>query len=925
MQRLNPVTQIALENAAALAVSEHVPDIQVAHFLFSLLAHPNSDMTHLLTHFGCSKSLLQQSCKSHLAQHLKDNAQHSPRDNDQHQNSCPVFSTMLVEWLQEAWSVSSLDLSETHIRSGALLLTLINNPLRYGQQGYAALLTPINPDTLKQHFTELTAQSAETNMMTLDQTSISTLDQTSTARLGQTKVDQTTTTNKIKILAPIQPRKAGSALSQFTTDFTGKARQGEIDPVFCRDQAIRNMIDILARRRKNNPIVVGEPGVGKTAVVEGLALKIIKGDVPDCLKAVELYGLDMGLLQAGASVKGEFEKRLNTVLEEVKKSPIPIILFIDEAHTLVGGGNQAGSSDAANLLKPALARGDIKAIAATTWSEYKQYFEKDPALARRFQLVKLDAPSAEQTALILRGLRPAYEKSHNVYIRDDAIIAAATQSDRYISGRQLPDKAIDVLDTACARVNISLNAVPASIETLQQDIATLTRELEALKRDKQQQTGDKHTLTTIPELQARMDKARQDQTVLQRQWKEEQALIAQMIALRTHLQSLTLPISTPVKAKVEKENLPHCHQLTEAETHQAIQSCHTQLTRVQGAHPLVHFEVGPAEINHVISDWTGIPMGKMQQAERQRTLHLPSALNARIKGQPFAIQALTETLQAAQVGLTNPDAPTGVFLLVGPSGVGKTETAHAIAEHMFGGERFMTTINMSEFQERHTVSRLIGSPPGYIGYGEGGMLTEAIRQRPYSVVLLDEIEKADPEVLNLFYQVFDKGTLSDSEGREIDFKNTLIIMTSNLAAPEIESLIQHTKNIDGHAIAETIRPTLNNYFKPALLARMHVLPFLPLNDHAMSDIIIHKLNTLSERLNKHHKLALNYNHDVVKFILSHCRLTETGARNIDAVINRQLLPQLSTQLLANDKNEHQAHTQIIIAMNDQGTIDYAIS
>ena len=913
MQRLNPVTQVALENAAVQAVSEHAPEIQIEHFLFNLLAHPNNDMTLLLAHFGCSKSLLQQNIQPHLARHLKHNDQHNLQHSIQHQaGSRPVFSTMLVEWLQETWLASSFDLSETHIRSGALLLTLISNPLRYGQQGYAPLLSPINPDILKQDFSELTAQSTETNVTTSERIKTATLEPTKTATLEQTQALELGQTNTAT-LALIPPREAGSALNKFTTDFTGKARQGEIDPVFCRDQVIRTMIDILARRRKSNPIVVGEPGVGKTAVVEGLALKIIKGDVPDCLKAVELYGLDMGLLQAGASVKGEFEKRLNTVLEEVKNSPIPIILFIDEAHTLVGGGNQAGSSDAANLLKPALARGDIKTIAATTWSEYKQYFEKDPALVRRFQLVKLDAPSAEQTTLILRGLRPAYEKSHHVYIRDDAITAAATLSDRYISGRQLPDKAIDVLDTACARVNISLNAVPASIETLQLEIATLTRELEALKRDKRQQTGDRHAFVIIPELQARINKARQEQTVLQEQWKKEQALINEMIALRVHLQSLTSQASTSVKEKREEE------------TRQAIQSCHAQLTRVHGSNPLVHFEVGPAEINHVISDWTGIPMGKMQKDDRQMTLNLQSALSASIKGQPFAIQALTDSLQAAQVGLTNPNAPTGVFLLVGPSGVGKTETARTIAEHMFGGERFMTTINMSEFQERHTVSRLIGSPPGYIGYGEGGMLTEAIRQRPYSVVLLDEIEKADPEVLNLFYQVFDKGTLSDSEGRVVDFKNTLIIMTSNLATSEIESLTQQTNSIDYNAIAEAIRPTLNAHFKPALLARMNVLPFLPLSDHAMSDIIIHKLTTLSERLNQHHKFTLNYNNDIVKFILSHCRLAETGARNIDAVINRQLLPQLSTQLLANDRNEHQAHTQIIIAMNDQGTIDYAIS
>lgn len=879
IQRLHPLTKTALEDAASLAVSERSAEVQIEHFLLSLLERPNNDIDQLLAHFDCSENLLRQAIKSSL------------ESNHQNHGGKPVFSSMLIEWLQEAWLVSSLDLSENRIRSGALLLTLISNPLRYGQHGYSSLLETINPDTLKRNFAELTSRSIESQIATSEQTHV---------------------------------REDGSALNKFTTDFTGKARKGEIDPVFCRDQEIRQIIDILARRRKNNPIAVGEPGVGKTAVVEGLALKIVQGEVPDCLKGVELYGLDMGLLQAGASVKGEFEKRLNAVLDEVKNSPTPIILFIDEAHTLVGGGNQAGGSDAANLLKPALARGEVKTIAATTWSEYKKYFEKDPALARRFQLVKLDEPSIEQAALIIRGLRPAYESSHNVYVRDDAITAAATLSDRYISGRQLPDKAIDVLDTACARVNISLNAIPAPIETLQQEIAALERELEALERDKLQQTGDKYSLAVIPELRKRMEEALQEQAVLQNQWKKEQASIYEMIELRTHLHSLTLENNVDSTNDIDnEENKPRCYDFSEEETRQAIHSCNEQLDNIRGKHPLVHFEVGPDEISQVISDWTGIPMGKMLQDESQTTLNLESALTENIKGQSFAIKALTEGLQTAKVGLVNPDAPTGVFLLVGPSGVGKTETARAIADQMFGGERFMTTINMSEFQEKHTVSRLIGSPPGYVGYGEGGMLTEAVRQRPYSVVLLDEVEKADPEVLNLFYQVFDKGTLNDGEGRTIDFKNTLIIMTSNLATHEIESLVQQSRDIDAHIVAEAIRPTLNTHFKPALLARMNVLPFLPLNDEAMTDIIVHKLNNVSKRLKKHHKLTLSYDKKLVSFILSNCRLSETGARNIDAVINRQLLPQLSTQLLTHDRDE--AHSNIVISIDEQGTLGYVFS
>ncbi|CAH1599118.1 AAA+ ATPase ClpV1 [Vibrio jasicida] len=885
IQRLHPIAKVALEDAAALAVSEKATEVQIEHYLLSLLERPNSDFDVLLSHFDCSENLLRQSIRSTLDTNAKGNG------------SKPVFSALLIEWLQESWLVSSLDLSETQIRSGALLLTLVSNPLRYGQHGYASILEAVNPDSLKRNFAELTSHSIEAQVATSEKT---------------------------------QAREDGSALSKFTTDFTGKARKGEIDPVFCRDQEIRQIVDILARRRKNNPIAVGEPGVGKTAVVEGLALKIVQGDVPDNLKGVELYGLDMGLLQAGASVKGEFEKRLNAVLDEVKNSPTPIILFIDEAHTLVGGGNQAGGSDAANLLKPALARGEVKTIAATTWSEYKKYFEKDPALARRFQLVKLDEPSPEQAALIIRGLRPAYEKSHNVYVRDDAITAAAALSARYISGRQLPDKAIDVLDTACARVNISLNAIPASVETLQQELAAQQRELEALERDALQQTGDKHSLANIPDLKLAMETTKEELAEQEAQWHKEKEQIQEMIALRSRLHELVFGETNEEELVADEESEQEHEQdaspyaeMDEEAVRIAISACQEQLDAIRNGNPLVHFEVGPDEVSHVISDWTGIPMGKMLQDEAETTLKLKESLTQSIKGQEYAIDALSEGIQTAKAGLGNPDAPTGVFLLVGPSGVGKTETARAIADQMFGGERFMTTINMSEFQEKHTVSRLIGSPPGYVGYGEGGMLTEAVRQRPYSVVLLDEVEKADPEVLNLFYQVFDKGTLNDGEGRTIDFKNTLIIMTSNLATHEIESLVHQSKDIDANIIAEAIRPTLNQHFKPALLARMSVLPFVPLSDEAMTEIIHYKLNKVSQRLQSHHKLSLSYEESLVEFVLGNCRLAETGARNIDAVINRQLLPQLSTQLLVHDKDD--SHTQIEVSVDEQGTLTYAFS
>lgn len=588
IQRLHPIAKVALEDAAALAVSEKANEVQIEHYLLSLLERPNSDFDVLLSHFDCSENLLRQSVRSTLDTNAKGNG------------SKPVFSALLIEWLQESWLVSSLDLSETQIRSGALLLTLVSNPLRYGQHGYASILEAVNPDSLKRNFAELTSHSIEAQVATSEKT---------------------------------QAREDGSALSKFTTDFTGKARKGEIDPVFCRDQEIRQIVDILARRRKNNPIAVGEPGVGKTAVVEGLALKIVQGDVPDNLKGVELYGLDMGLLQAGASVKGEFEKRLNAVLDEVKNSPTPIILFIDEAHTLVGGGNQAGGSDAANLLKPALARGEVKTIAATTWSEYKKYFEKDPALARRFQLVKLNEPSPEQAALIIRGLRPAYEKSHNVYVRDDAITAAAALSARYISGRQLPDKAIDVLDTACARVNISLNAIPASVETLQQELAAQQRELEALERDALQQTGDKHSLANIPDLKLAMETTKEELAEQEAQWHKEKEQIQEMIALRSRLHELVFGETNEEELVAEEDSEQEQEQdvspyaeMDEQAVRIAISACQEQLDAIRNGNPLVHFEVGPDEVSHVISDWTGIPMGKMLQDEAETTLKLKESL-----------------------------------------------------------------------------------------------------------------------------------------------------------------------------------------------------------------------------------------------------------------------------------------------------------
>jgi type VI secretion system protein VasG len=662
---------------------------------------------------------------------------------------------------------------------------------------------------------------------------------------------------------------------------------------------------------------VGEPGVGKTAVVEGLAVKIIEGDVPDFLKGVELLGLDMGLLQAGAGVKGEFENRLKGVIEEVKGSAKPIILFIDEAHTLIGAGGAAGGGDAANLLKPALARGELRTVAATTWTEYKKYFEKDPALARRFQLVKLDEPSPDDAVTIIRGLRGMYEKAHGVYIRDDAVQAAAKMSARFISGRQLPDKAVDVLDTACARVKLSLSSKPTSIDDKERRIATLERELGALKRD----VATIHSAEQqerIGEIGTEIEKIKGDLIELNAKWEREKVLVAEILETRGKLSASDVP---PAPGQ---EPAPPLDDATRAELQATLKAKRDELAGVQGKSPLIFYEVTPEAVGRVISDWTGIPVGSMVRDEAKSVLELAENLKKRIKGQDQEITAIDEGVRAAKAGLNNPQTPLGVFLFVGTSGVGKTETATAVADLLFGGERFMCTINMSEFQEKHTVSKLVGSPPGYVGYGEGGLLTEAVRQRPYSVVLLDEVEKADLEVMNVFYQVFDKGTLSDGEGRIIDFKNTIIFLTSNLATDIITHLGTQDPKPTPAELAEAIRPTLSKHFKPALLARMQIVPFFPLLGEALAGIVRLKLDKVIKRLWTSQRIRASYTDAVVKAIGDRCTEVETGARNIDHIINKSLLPQIATEILSRMGDDHQPDT-LVIDIGPDGSFVYNFS
>jgi type VI secretion system protein VasG len=835
---LNPLCTRALEGAAGLCVSRSHYEVTVEHLFAKLLEEPQGDLSLILRHFEIDPQTVQRSLERTLQEFHSGNT------------GKPVFSPLLIQWCQDAWLLSSIDLSQRHIRSGSLLAALLAKPLQLAEGKYLDTLHSISKDTLLKQFAGLVQGSLE-----------------------QSLPDE----------RPVREEAVPSgstALSRFCTDFTGKARAGEIDPVFGRDREISQMIDILARRRKNNPIVVGEAGVGKTAVVEGLALRIVEGDVPELLAEVAILGLDMGLLQAGAGVKGEFENRLKSVIAEIKASPRPIILFIDEAHTMIGAGAQAGGGDAANLLKPALARGELRTIAATTWAEYKKYFEKDAALARRFQPVKLDEPSVETAVLILRGLKDRYEQAHGVTVRDDAITAAAELSGRYISGRQLPDKAVDLLDTSAARVKILLTAKPSLVEDKERAIQALEREQKALERDRLH--GHETEEYRCLELEEHLTALRSELLEITERWKMEQELAHRLVALRRKLGAMLAEDETEEPQMEIRKEIAH---VTDA------------LNRLQGEAPLLRIEVDPDVVAKVVSDWTGIPLGRVLRDQARNVMQLEDDLRGRIKGQDEALQIICQAVRAARTGLNDPCRPQGIFLLVGPSGVGKTETALAVADLLFGGDRFLTTINMSEFQEAHTVSRLIGSPPGYVGFGEGGVLTEAVRRQPYSVVLMDEVEKAHLDVVNLFYQVFDKGTLSDGEGREIDFKNTVLFLTSNLASDIISQLCSGTDRPEPQELAAAVRPILSRHFKPALLARMTIVPYYLLESSFMKQIVTLRLEKLAARLQENNKMRLSYSRGVVERLAARCTEVETGARNIEHIMHGTLLPQLSAQIL----------------------------
>lgn len=894
--------QQALNSAAGMTVHREHYEVCFEHFLLACLEEPRCDVALMLAAAGVDMGSLRAAVNRSLEQFRTGNS------------GRPVFSPTLQDVMEAGWLVSSVDLGGARLRSGGILLAFVRRPNFYAQGDYTRLLRDVEPDAMLRGFGEVRASSVE--------------EQESALPSGPA-ADVANADGK--------NGPAGEGfIARFCEDITAKADAGKLDPVFGRDQEIRQMVDILARRRKNNPILVGEPGVGKTAVMEGLALRITQGDVPETLRGVTLLGLDMGLLEAGASVKGEFERRLKGVLDEIKASPKSIILFIDEAHLLVGAGNAAGGSDAANLMKPALARGEIRTCAATTWKEYKKYFEKDPALARRFQVVKLDEPSPATTALILRGLRAGYEKSHGVLIRDEAIEAAADFGARYISGRFLPDKAIDLLDTACARVKVSLASRPAPLEDAIRRSQAGQRECAALERDRDE--GLPVDEQRLAEIRHDIEEADAEAARLEQNWQEEKRLAQTLLDARGALNALrsasgnaaTAPEAASETANGETVTSSEdvIGPQTEEEALEAVRAAREALETWQAGKPLINVEVNAETVARVVADWTGIPVGKVAREQAGQMALLGETLARRIKGQDAALAAVTEGIQAGKAGLRGPQQPLGVFLLVGPSGVGKTETGLALADALFGDESSIVTVNMSEFQEKHMTSRLIGSPPGYVGYGEGGLLTEAVRRKPYSVVLLDEAEKAHPDVMQLFYQVFDKGVLTDGEGVEVSFRNTVIMLTSNLGSAITQQLCADGRTPDAATLTTALRPTLSHHFQPALLARMTIVPYVGLTQEALRIIAEQKLTSLARRLHGNNGMRLTWDDALPTALAARCTETETGARNIDAVLAGSILPTLSRRILqrmTENGNDEAAAVHMSVAENGDMTVSFTDS
>ena len=875
--KLNDETRAAMDAAAGYCMSLTHYDVEIDHYLMKLLDATDGDVAFILKHFGVNRSRLASELTDHL-----DRMKTGSGDR-------PTLSPKLVSMLQEAWLLGSVDYGARRIRTGhTLLALLVHSDLRSRVVASSRELDKIPADQLRQEFATIVASSAEEETAAAE-----------AASEGE---------------APAAARAGGgktAKLDKYTQDLTEQARRGELDPVLGRDFEIRQVVDILTRRRQNNPILVGEAGVGKTAVVEGFAMRVAAGEVPPVLRNVSVRSLDLALLQAGAGVKGEFESRLKGLIDEVKGSPTPIILFIDEAHTMIGAGGAAGQNDAANLLKPALARGELRTLAATTWSEYKKYFEKDPALTRRFQVVKVEEPTEDVCKVMLRGVVPSLEKHHKVRILDDGMDAAVRLSARYLSERQLPDKAVSVLDTACARLALGQSSTPPPVENAMRRLHDAEVQTRVLRRE--ETLGIDHA-ERLGELATRREAIQAELAALEERWGRERDLVTKIRETRARLES-TVDESAQVsgtsasaettaqgegaaQAAKEAGDGAAAAPVDTAALREELKRLDEELEAVQGEDPLVPVSVDGELVGQVISGWTGIPVGKMMRDDMAMALELERYLGERVIGQDHAMAVLSHRIRSSKASIEDPGKPVGVFLLVGPSGVGKTETALTLSDLLYGGEHNLITIAMSEFQEAHTVSTLKGSPPGYVGYGEGGVLTEAVRRKPYSVVLLDEVEKAHPDVMELFFQVFDKGRMEDGEGREIDFKNTIIILTTNAATEQLMSLCADPETMPSpEGLVKTIKPELDKVFKPALLGRTVIVPYYPVRDEALKSIIRLKLAKVQRRMRGSHRIELTLSDALVDEIASRCTEVESGARNIDNILTNTLLPDLSTILL----------------------------